>query len=561
MKIRFAHALLLTLLAVIFTIGLTFASVELPRLADSFLQRTVSHPGGDSHASDLGVFKAELFIKHYHIRLIGYACFILVLLLIAVGFITNRSGLATLGAIGFILPVFAQFAGVMFFLAGLGILNLFSMPILDISPDILRLGDIVYVPYRFLIYIHSLFHSDIHYRLIYIFIGSGLLLFTLGTITWFYARIQKKNVADFWVYRICRHPQYLGWIIWSYGMLISLNRMKYPKRSWGIASSLPWLLSTMVIIGVAMLEELKMKRERGQEYELYRKRTPFMFPMPRVVSKILGAPMRLILRKEYPERKREVALVIAISTAILIVLSLFFGGHSGPLGFGKHTFIRSEKKNVHELVKRAKVADRRSMYYVFEDLVKAGEPAVDPLIELLNYENRSVQQYSAEALGKLKSRKAVKPLIEVLRKNDGRDLHWPIAALGEIRSQEAIPALLDYLEDENGVIQYNVADALGKLGSEQGIDALIAGLKDDKWYFRIANANSLGETKAEKAVEPLAAALKDENEKVRRAAALALLRIESEKAVAPLTEALSDEDWGVRFYADEALKAIHQGGK
>jgi len=67
MKIRFAHALLLTLLAVIFTIGLTFASVELPRLADSFLQQTVSHPGGDSHANDLDVFKAELFIKHYHI--------------------------------------------------------------------------------------------------------------------------------------------------------------------------------------------------------------------------------------------------------------------------------------------------------------------------------------------------------------------------------------------------------------------------------------------------------------------------------------------------------------
>ena len=94
MKIRFAHGFSLTLLALIFTVGLTFASVELPRLVDSFLQRTVHHPDTDSHADDIGIFRTELYVQHYHIRLIGYVSFVLVILLIVAGFITNRSGLA-----------------------------------------------------------------------------------------------------------------------------------------------------------------------------------------------------------------------------------------------------------------------------------------------------------------------------------------------------------------------------------------------------------------------------------------------------------------------------------
>ena len=39
MKIKTSHGVLLTLLSLIFTTGLTFASVELPRLVDSFLNQ------------------------------------------------------------------------------------------------------------------------------------------------------------------------------------------------------------------------------------------------------------------------------------------------------------------------------------------------------------------------------------------------------------------------------------------------------------------------------------------------------------------------------------------
>jgi len=558
-RIRFTHGFFLTSLAVVFTIGLTFASIELPSLLSSLLYRTIPHPAGDSHADDLSVFRTELYIQHYHIRLIGYISLALVIMLIAAGFITKRSGLASAGAFVFLLPIFAQFAGVMFFLAGLGILNLIWLPILDTSFKFLSLGDIAYVPYRILSYLSSLFSFDIHTPLVYALTGLGLLIFFLGTVAWLYARFQKRNIADFWIYRLSRHPQYLGWIIWSYGLLIYLMRIHYPKRSWGIPSSLPWLLSSMVIVGVAMLEELKMQSVSGQEYETYRRRVSFMLPMPRFVSKIASFPMRLIIRKEYPERKREVAATIALYTAMLIALSVIFGSFTSLSEVKMLVSSEYREKETEELVRVFKeTKDRRARYHAAESLSKIGEPAVDLIMELLKDENAAIREYSAQILGEIKPKKAVRPLIELLRDNDQNVCCKAAWALGEIKSQEAIQPLIDSLQSDDGVIRYNMAAALGKLGSEQAVDALIFGLRDEQWYVRIANANALGEIKSGKAVEPLIEALKDENEKVRRASALALLRTGSEKSAEALTEALRDEDWEVRFYAAEALKAIRK---
>jgi protein-S-isoprenylcysteine O-methyltransferase Ste14 len=77
---------------------------------------------------------------------IGYICFGLMIVLIAAGFISGKAGFSAAGAAALFLPVFAQFAGAMFFLEG-------------------------------------------------------------------------RSVADLWVYRFSRHPQYLGWILPSVGFV------------------------------------------------------------------------------------------------------------------------------------------------------------------------------------------------------------------------------------------------------------------------------------------------------------------------------------------------------
>ena len=106
MKTKLSHSLLLTLLALIFTIGLTFASIELPRLVDSFFGRNIGTPNVSTVSRDrdywdtesIGEFKTDLYLQIYHLRLIGYSCLALIIILIAVGFITNKSGLSSAGA-------------------------------------------------------------------------------------------------------------------------------------------------------------------------------------------------------------------------------------------------------------------------------------------------------------------------------------------------------------------------------------------------------------------------------------------------------------------------------
>jgi hypothetical protein len=89
-------------------------------------------------------------------------------------------------------------------------------------------------------------------------------------------------------------------------------------------SSFPWLVSTMVIIGVAMIEETKMAATQSELYTSYRDRTPFLMPLPHWLNTVISAPMRLVLRRPCPENGLQVAVVIALYTLILVAASVPF---------------------------------------------------------------------------------------------------------------------------------------------------------------------------------------------------------------------------------------------
>ncbi|UCF78597.1 MAG: DUF1295 domain-containing protein [Candidatus Eiseniibacteriota bacterium] len=307
MGLRLAQKVLLIALAVVFTIGLTFASLELPGLLDAFLQRSFAFPGFDHGLSELNLSKTELYVQQFHIRFIGYLCLLLVVGLIVLGFVTQRTALSTVGAVALFLPAFGSFALSMFFLAGLGFLRLLWIPFTDVSPSVMELGGIICVPHDLAMYVGSLFGKYPRHEFMAVCIGTGLFLFLSGTIAWFYTRFRKHNVADFFVYRICRHPQYLGWIVWSYG--IFLFRNEHFKKTWTYPDSLPWLLSAMVIIGVSMMEELGMKKRFRDEYEAFARRTHFMFPLPGLLKRIARLPARFILRIESVEKRRHQSFV------------------------------------------------------------------------------------------------------------------------------------------------------------------------------------------------------------------------------------------------------------
>lgn len=106
------------------------------------------------------------------------------------------------------------------------------------------------------------------------------------------------------------------------------------KISWGMPSSLPWLISTMVIIGVAMVEEIRMAKANGEAYLSFRDRTPFLLPLPSWLNSVISAPMRLVLRRPWPENGRQVAVVVALYAVILVAASLPFAIWDWPPRIG-----------------------------------------------------------------------------------------------------------------------------------------------------------------------------------------------------------------------------------
>ena len=258
MKRNFLNNAGLLLLAIVFSTGLIFAFIELPRLLDTSLQNNLGFPQFDHGGGGNSTLKTEMFIQGLHLRWIGYGSLLLIVGLIILGYFTRKSGWALAGAIGLFIPVFGQFAYSMFFLAGLGFLRVGWLPFLEISFNLLDLGKVIYVPYWILLWFFGLFKWDAHNFLSWFFMAAGAFLFTWGVLIWFKSRYSGDKVATSRIYSISRHPQYLGWILWSYGFILFSPFEKSMKMSWSVPSSLPWLFMTMTIVGICLLEEIKI---------------------------------------------------------------------------------------------------------------------------------------------------------------------------------------------------------------------------------------------------------------------------------------------------------------
>ena len=318
--------LILTALAIVFTVALTFATLEAPR-AINFILRTLFPDHG------IGEFELiEEFLRY--VRPIGYGCLLAVIALIVVGFITRKGTLSSLGSLAFFLPTFGYFALSMFFLAGVGILRVLWMPFWDSSTNILKLGDVIYLPYMILVYPFALTKVDIRVSLASLTTGTGLLIFFVGTITWFYGKLTKKETIDFWIYKYSRHPQYVGYIIWSYGVMLLASLSIFPRGGYNPAPSLPWLISALIVTGVALGEEIEMAEKHGENYLKYQHDAPFMIPLPKLISKAITTPTRALFKENLPENRRQIIITLALHGLILIVLSLPFLLLNWPPGLG-----------------------------------------------------------------------------------------------------------------------------------------------------------------------------------------------------------------------------------
>jgi len=270
------------------------------------------------------------------LKAVSYAMLYIIIWFIVLGFFVKRGYLSVLGSVALNLLTFGYFAINMWFLfAGIGIFRvlwLFSDVPLATT---LKLGHIVYVPHLILSapFLSMLAQGYRPVELSLIIMSIGLFTFFTGVTTWLYGKFKGYKMMDFWVYRYSRHPQYLGFLLWSYGLLLLASFASYPRYGYNPPPwappfgyvppppTLPWLISSLVIIGVALQEETKMVKLYGEKYVEYRRKTPFMIYLPKILATLIRTPMRP-LSKEYPESTKEVIYVIVVYLIMLVLLSI-----------------------------------------------------------------------------------------------------------------------------------------------------------------------------------------------------------------------------------------------
>jgi protein-S-isoprenylcysteine O-methyltransferase Ste14 len=557
MNRRTSETLLLFFLALLFSAGLMYAFMALPEWLDGLVQNNIHTPGGDP-AWDSQI-KFDTFLDAYAIKTIGIICLCVVLLLIVIGFSTRKLGFAWTGAIVLFLPVFGTFAASMFYLAGLGLFNTLLFPFMDISLEIMKLGSVVMIPYWLLMEFFGLFNWYAHNFLMYFFMATGAFIFVFSVFTWFQTYYRKQKVASGWLYRISRHPQYLGWIIWSYGLMLYGPTVSNMRKSWGWNGTLSWLLSTMVIIGICLLEEKKMQEKAGHEYDDYRDRTPFLFPIPLWLKIIIKWPMILIIRKSRPTKNREVAGSILIYTLIFMALSLFwidFGSANESRPISKQPTEQTIDSLLTEIHKPQNRRYRKDPVWQLGSLGSIAEPYIANLIA---DPDDVLREFSLDITGEFSFRSLLPEVINSLGDSNGRVRRSALIALEKFKAYEARDTLLSLLySSEDQINDYDLVSVLGSLGVKEIKPWLLKKLESPEWYMRSSALAELYRIDTSGAWEYIYQALEDTSYHVRRASVMLILDHLPSDAPEYLSNILNDEDWEVRFYGRQALKKIKE---
>ncbi|KXA97093.1 hypothetical protein AKJ38_01975 [candidate division MSBL1 archaeon SCGC-AAA259I14] len=112
---------------------------------------------------------------------------------------------------------------------------------------------------------------------------SGFIIFLVGLVSLIRGR---GKIVKTKFYSLVRHPQYLGFIIMTWGIsIMSLQHVRvagwYVRWGWGyLPLPIGWLLMALSYVLLACWEEWYLTKKHSREYQEYRQKVPFMFPLP-----------------------------------------------------------------------------------------------------------------------------------------------------------------------------------------------------------------------------------------------------------------------------------------
>ncbi len=235
--------------------------------------------------------------------------------------------------------------------------------------------------------------------------------------------------------------------------------------------------------------------------------------------------------------------------------------------------------------------DWRVRSKVVNALVKAGEPAVPRLLEILKLKNEIARKEALDCLGEMKiTDPNIIEIISQLLNTSSKSVRGKAADALRSIGKPAIPALIKEYENVKTKMKITIISSLGGIGkeAEEAIPTLInilnvpeqkkeyipsfvnkikrtvlAFLKNPlggKTSIRAESARSLGKIgiDSEDSVNALELALNDPKKIVRREAALSLGKVGkfAKDAIPSLVKALKDTNPDVRWRSSEALGVI-----
>ncbi|HWR97552.1 MAG TPA: HEAT repeat domain-containing protein, partial [Candidatus Methanoperedens sp.] len=167
-------------------------------------------------------------------------------------------------------------------------------------------------------------------------------------------------------------------------------------------------------------------------------------------------------------------------------------------------------------------------------LVNIGAPALQPLLEALFAENRSVRLYATYALGEIRSPKAARGVLRMLQDPEAEVVDAAAEALAAIGDATVVPAVAQLLSSQRPRVRLRALDVLGRLGDESLVESVASCIADpDREVVKAAIA-ALGNLKAEASCPLIARMLSLPGQDLQDTLRIAFLNI-GEPAVACLT--------------------------
>ena len=293
-------------------------------IPDPWIEYHKNYPPSDSASTYVEVYNSVLSV----FETIGIVSLILLLIILGIAIFLSRIKLATSSAFILNLPVLCIYIFRMFFFAGTGVLYVLWLPLFNLSPVCLRLGEIFYLPITIFYilgeeisqFISGIFGFVIIILFILLFI-LGLMLFTYGVVTWIYGRFTGHQIVDFWLYRFSRHPQYTGFLLlfWYQNLFAGFSSHFWIPM---IPTSTFFVLGVLFTIGLAIHEENQLLKLKNDYYLQYKNQTPFLCPIPRRISQVFHKINLYVLKKGWPETDQEIILLLGAYSLLIVLISL-----------------------------------------------------------------------------------------------------------------------------------------------------------------------------------------------------------------------------------------------